>query len=242
MSPVKKCLWAQTVNCYFFSLAKVKNYSIIMTRAALCWTEAAAGGNIMNQETKRTKLSVHDLVQLSVLIAIMLVPVIVGAIVMGPAAGALLGGVFGLISFWECFGKSAFGVVLMGINPFLTFLVCVPTRILAGWICGLVFQALRKVDKTRLLSFGAAGLSGALCNTAFFMTTLCLCFYNTDFIQGFVQAMGSANAFLFVIAFVGINGLVEAIVCFFTGAVIAKAVVFSSGKLAARRTAVQNGK
>lgn len=135
----------------------------------------------MNQETKRTKLSVHDLVQLSVLIAIMLlleltglgmiktagleitimlVPVIVGAIVMGPAAGALLGGVFGLISFWECFGKSAFGVVLMGINPFLTFLVCVPTRILAGWICGLVFQALRKVDKTRLLSFGAAGLSG----------------------------------------------------------------------------------
>ena len=211
----------------------------------------------MNQETKRTKLSVHDLVQLSVLIAIMLlleltglgmiktagleitimlVPVIVGAIVMGPAAGALLGGVFGLISFWECFGKSAFGVVLMGINPFLTFLVCVPTRILAGWICGLVFQALRKVDKTRLLSFGAAGLSGALCNTAFFMTTLCLCFYNTDFIQGFVQAMGSANAFLFVIAFVGVNGLVEAIVCFFTGAVIAKAVVFSSGKLAARRT------
>ncbi len=161
---------------------------------------------------------------------------------MGPAAGALLGGVFGLISFWECFGKSAFGVVLMGINPFLTFLVCVPTRILAGWICGLVFQALRKVDKTRLLSFGAAGLSGALCNTLFFMTTLCLCFYNTDFIQGFVQAMGSANAFLFVIAFVGVNGLVEAIVCFFTGAVIAKAVVFSSGKLAARRTAVQNGK
>ena len=38
-----------------------------------------------------------------------------------------------------------------------------------------------------------------------------------------------------------INGLVEAIVCFFTGAVIAKAVVFSSGKLAARKTAVQNG-
>ena len=86
-------------------------------------------------------------------ITIMLVPVIVGAIVMGPGAGALLGGVFGLISFWECFGKSSFGVVLMGIN-----------------------------------------------------------------------------------------GLVEAIVCFFTGAVIAKAVVFSRGKLAARRTAVQNGK
>ena len=160
----------------------------------------------------------------------------------GPAAGALLGGVFGLISFWECFGKSSFGVVLMGINPFLTFLVCVPTRILAGWICGLVFKGLSKLDKSNLWSFGAAGLCGALSNTALFMSTLCLGFYRTDFIQGFVEALGSANPFLFIIAFVGINGLVEAIVCFFTGAVIAKAVVFSRGKLAARRTAVQNGK
>ena len=105
---------------------------------------------IMKCESPRTKLSVQDMVQLSVLIAIMLlleltglgmiktagleitimlVPVIVGAIVMGPAAGALLGGVFGLISFWECFGKSSFGVVLLGINPIYTFLVCVPTRI-----------------------------------------------------------------------------------------------------------------
>ena len=202
---------------------------------------------IMKCESPRTKLSVQDMVQLSVLIAIMLlleltglgmiktagleitimlVPVIVGAIVMGPAAGALLGGVFGLISFWECFGKSSFGVVLLGINPIYTFLVCVPTRILAGWLCGLAFKALSKVDKSRLWSFGAAGL----------------CFYHTEFIQNIVQALGSANPFLFVIAFVGVNGLIEAIVCFFTGAVIAKAVVFSRGKLAARRTAVQNGK
>ena len=77
-------------------------------RAALCWTEAAAGGNNMNNETKRGKYTVHDLVRISVLVAIMLllevtglgmikmpgleitllmVPVIVGAIVMGPASG-----------------------------------------------------------------------------------------------------------------------------------------------------------
>ena len=134
--------------------------------------------------------------------------------------------------------QSQFGAVLLGINPIYTFLVCVPTRILAGWLCGLAFKALSKVDKSRLWSFGAAGLCGALCNTAFFMTTLCLCFYHTEFIQNIVQALGSANPFLFVIAFVGVNGLIEAIVCFFTGAVIAKAVVFSRGKLAARRTAV----
>ena len=152
------------------------------------------------------------------------------------------GGVFGCISFWECFGRSQFGAVLLGINPLYTFLVCVPTRILAGWLCGVAVKGLNKLDKTNLWSFGAAGLIGALCNTVLFMTTLCLCFYNTDYIQGFVAALGSANAFLFVIAFVGVNGLVEGAVCLITGAAIAKAVMYSRGKLAARKTAVQNGK
>ena len=169
-------------------------------------------------------------------ITLLMVPVIVGAIVMGPASGAILGGVFGCISFWECFGRSQFGAVLLGINPIYAFLVCVPTRILAGWLCGVAFKGLNKLDKTNLWSFGAAGLIGALCNTVLFMTTLCLCFYNTDYIQGFVAALGSANAFLFVIAFVGVNGLVEGVVCLITGAAIAKAVMYSRGKLAARKT------
>ena len=92
----------------------------------------------MNNETKRGKYTVHDLVRISVLVAIMLllevtglgmikmpgleitllmVPVIVGAIVMGPASGAILGGVFGCISFWECFGRSQFGAVLLVSTP-----------------------------------------------------------------------------------------------------------------------------
>ena len=133
----------------------------------------------MNNETKHGKYTVQDLVRISVLVAIMLllevtglgmikmpgleitllmVPVIVGAIVMGPASGAILGGVFGCISFWECFGRSQFGAVLLGINPIYTFLVCVPTRILAGWLCGVAFKGLNKLDKTNLWSFGAAGL------------------------------------------------------------------------------------
>ena len=40
----------------------------------------------------------------------------------------------------------------------------------------------------------------------------------------------------FVIAFVGVNGLVEGAVCLITGAAIAKAVMYSRGKLAARKT------
>ena len=149
----------------------------------------------MNNETKRGKYTVHDLVRISVLVAIMLllevtglgmikmpgleitllmVPVIVGAIGMGPASGAILGGVFGCISFWECFGRSQFGAVLLGINPIYTFLVCVPTRILAGWLCGVAFKGLNKLDKTNLWSFGAAGPNGARWKTGLLLNNLCL--------------------------------------------------------------------
>lgn len=155
---------------------------------------------------------------------IMQVPVLIGAIVLGPVAGAILGGVFGAISFWECFGRSAFGVVLLGISPVKTFLVCVPTRLLMGLLCGLIFHALYKLSRGKLWSFGAASLCGALLNTAFFMGMLVLCFYGTDYIQGLATSMGSTNPFAFILAFVGVQGLLEAVICTAAGAAVSKAL------------------
>ena len=91
-------------------------------------------------------------------LTILQIPVILGAIILGPSAGAILGGAFGLLSFWECFGKSQFGATLLGINPFLTFLVCVPTRIL---ICLLYTSAalfLRRADHGKLRRPAAGAL------------------------------------------------------------------------------------
>ncbi len=153
---------------------------------------------------------------------IMQVPVIVGAIILGPSAGAILGGVFGLTSFWECLsGKSAFGAALLSINPFYTFIVAVIARILMGWLCGLIFKALNSVDRTRFFSFAAASLSGALLNTLFFMFFLMILFGNTQFIRGF---QGSLGVIPFVLAFVGVQGLLEALICFGAGTVLSKAL------------------
>ena len=193
----------------------------------------------MKQTGKQHK-RIQTLVQMAALIAIMLVlelvglgmikigvlemtilqvPVIIGAITMGPMAGAALGGVFGLISFWECFGKSYFGSVLLGVNPFLTFLVCVPTRILMGWLCGLIFRAINRSGRFRLLPFASASLAGALLNTALFMTTLMLCFGRTQAIQ---DLQGGMHIIPFVFAFVGVQGLVEALLSAFLGTAISK--------------------
>ena len=143
-------------------------------------------------------------------ITLSMVPVAVGAICFGPAAGAFLGGVFGVVSFLQCLGWSPFGAALLAINPWFALLVCLPTRILAGWLTGWIFRAMSRHSKRgELLAYPVASLSAAVLNTTFFMSALVLLFYRTELIQGFVTVLGAANPFLFVLAFVGINGLVE---------------------------------
>lgn len=155
-------------------------------------------------------------------ISFMTIPVVVGAIVIGPGAGAILGGVFGATSFIQCFGMSVFGAGLLAVNPLYTFIVCMIPRILMGWLAGLVFQALNKISKSKILSFGISSLSGALFNTVFFMSFLIMLFGKTEYIKSY---QGNLKILPFIVAFVGINGLVEAIVSFIVGASISRALV-----------------
>ncbi len=144
-------------------------------------------------------------------IALITIPVILGATLLDEKAGAILGLAFGITSFIQAVsGLSAFGVLLFQIRPVATFLVCVPTRCLMGWLCGLIFKAFKKKNA---LAYGVSGLAGALLNTLFFMTTLLAFFWKTDLIQGFATQLGSTNVFAFTVAFVGINGFIEAITC-----------------------------
>ena len=57
-------------------------------------------------------------------ITFMVLPVAIGAILLGPVCGAILGGLFGLTSFIQCFGASPFGALLLSLNPITTFITC----------------------------------------------------------------------------------------------------------------------
>lgn len=156
-------------------------------------------------------------------ISFLMIPVVVGAVVLGPTEGAILGGVFGLTSFSTCFTGSLMGSQLLNINPVFTFIVCVVPRVLAGWLPGLLFRALTR-KKDPLYAYGAAALSGAVLNTVLFMGSLCLFFYGSDYIQGMVAQTGAANPIVFIAILVGVQGLIEAGVCFIVGAAISKAL------------------
>lgn len=148
------------------------------------------------------------------------IPVIVGAIIVGPSCGAVLGAVFGITSFLQCFGISPFGTVLFGIDPILTFLLCMVPRVLMGWLVGLIFRALfRNQGTKKFWSYAIASLSGALLNTVLFVGGLLLFFGSSEYIRGFGD---STLAIIGVL--VGLNAAIEATVSTVAGTAVTKAL------------------
>lgn len=116
-------------------------------------------------------------------ITFMVLPVAIGTIILGPVCGAILGGLFGLTSFIQCFGASPFGALLLSLNPIATFITCMVPRILCGWLSGLIFEALNKKENMKNASYFIASLATALLNTIFFMLCIVIFFwYNWNFL------------------------------------------------------------
>ena len=101
-------------------------------------------------------------------------PIAVGAITMGPAVGALLGGVFGAVSFYDAItGASAMTGALFQVSPVNTFILCVGMRVLMGLCCGLIFSGLKRFDKPGTWSYIVSAMSAPFLNTVFFMGWSC---------------------------------------------------------------------
>lgn len=143
-------------------------------------------------------------------ISFLMVPVAVGSVLMGPTGGLILGTLFGITSLIQAVsGMSAFGFTLFSLKPLATVVLCLVPRILMGIFAGLIAKAFAR-SENRILNTGARSvvtcLLTPLFNTVMFMGLLVLFFWQTDYIQGMA---GGLNIFPFIIAFVGINGLLE---------------------------------
>ncbi len=153
------------------------------------------------------------------------IPVTIGAIMLGKWYGTYFGAVFGLVSFIQCFGFSPFGATLLAINPIFTFILCMLPRMLMGLLVGVFYEIIDKFDKKKIASYAVASLCGPALNTLFFVPLFVLLFSSTDYVQNeLMPFFGTANVFVFAVAFVGLNGLIEAIVCTFLNFTIAKSL------------------
>lgn len=178
------------------------------------------------------KLSTREFVLLALLIAILIVlgylnipmpgglsitfnmiPLAIAAIAVGPLGGLIVGAAFGLISFAQCFGvlgSSAQGIALLGegVNPAWLFVQRVVPRVLDGLLLGYIFRFMKR-HANIYVSCAVTGFCAAFLNTAMFMSLLVVMFQHTAYLS---ERMAGRGFFAYIIATVGINGLVEMVV------------------------------
>lgn len=139
-------------------------------------------------------------------ISLVLIPIVVGAAVYGPKAGAYLGGVFGAVVLIACIaGWDLGGNAMWNAQPLLTALVCLGKGILAGLAAGGVYTVAGK--KNRMTGTILAAVVCPVVNTGIFLLALYFPFH--DFLVAWASAFG-ADIFTYILTgLVGINFLAE---------------------------------
>ena len=150
-------------------------------------------------------------------ITFLMIPVIIGAAVLGPLGGLGLGFVFGLTSFLQCFGISAGGTMMFNMAPLLTTLTCLLPRILFGLVSAYLYKFFKKLIKVPVLPEALTMILSAVLHTIMFVLLFYVCFKNEEFLQQYGDTF-----FAIVWAMVGINAIVEWAVCGVFGTAILK--------------------
>ncbi len=141
--------------------------------------------------------------------AFALVPMVIGAAMLGPIAGAWLGLVFGIVIIATGGANAfyAFGVVQ-------TVIVVLLKGALAGWTSGIVYKALEK--KNSFVAIIAASIACPVVNTAIFTLASFTVFFPG--ISGWATGAGKDMISFVFLTLIGLNFFVELGIC----------VVFSS--------------
>ena len=159
------------------------------------------------------------------------IPVIIGAILLGPKAGALLGGVFGFTSFWKAtfqpnltsFCFSPFYSLGEFQGNFWSLVVCFVPRILIGITAYYAYKGLMKILKGKhkvkeTIVLPIVGVVGSLTNTILVMGAIYLFFG-----EQYAKASEIAGSLIVAIgAIVVANGIPEAIACAILVTIITK--------------------
>lgn len=176
-------------------------------------------------QTSKRKLNVTGMVELASLTALVvvfqllsnvisfgpvafslaLVPVVIGALMLGPLAGAFLGGVLGLVNFISSF-YNPFLLMLFHSSPVAYILVCFGKTILAGLVAGLIYKALCR--KHEFVGVCLASLSAPVVNTGVFLVFMGL-FFRGAMIDYFgAETVGNIWTFVMV-AIITYNFFIE---------------------------------
>lgn len=112
-------------------------------------------------------------------ITLNIIPIAIAAIALGPIGGLIMGLVFGIFSFLQCFGigvLSGMGAATLEISPTLTFIQRVVPRALDGFLVGLIFSSLSKIKSKKLITIVTSIVSGVVLIGLFLSAMLMICY------------------------------------------------------------------
>lgn len=153
-------------------------------------------------------------------VSLVTIPVAIAAMLIGPKGAIACATVFGITSFINAItGASGLLSALFQVNPFGVFVTAIVARMLMGIFTGLIFKGLHKIS-SKPVSYYLTGLAAPLLNTLFFMSSLMIFFYRSDYMQGMAQKLGAVNPMALVITMVGTQGLIEAVTGCILGGIV----------------------
>ena len=133
-------------------------------------------------------------------ISLSLMPVVLGAALCGPWAGAWLGGVSGVVFF-----MTADAAFWMGLSIPGTIITVMAKGIAAGLVAGLVYKLLEK--KNRYVAVIAAAIVCPVVNTGIFLLG-CMIFF-IDAVKDMAAGEGMSIGAYLILFFVGLNFVFE---------------------------------
>lgn len=143
-------------------------------------------------------------------ITLALIPIIIGGIYYGPLMGGILGFIMGIIVL--LLDSHDYWIV----NPFGTILICITKSTVAGFLTGLSYKIISKVNEK--IGIIISSLICPIVNTAIFALGSIVFFYKT--LQGWA---GGTNAFVYLFGtMIGINFVIE----FFVISILSPSFVF----------------
>ncbi len=150
-------------------------------------------------------------------ITLMGIPLTIIVCAFGPFFGAIAGFIWGSIALIQAFtGMDSIGTLLLAsdIDNVIKFgglfAICY-CRIIVGFLTGLIYDALRIIDKKGYIAPFVSAISTTILNTTLFMLLFVLFFYKSNVIQDLCVSynLDPNNAFLFICGFVGVNFFAE---------------------------------
>ena len=138
-------------------------------------------------------------------LSFVLVPIVLGAILFGPAVGGILGFAFGLIVLlYGVFGLDGFTLILFQDHPVWTSILCLGKGTVAGVVAGYVYKLVSK--KNAYVGTFAAAAAAPVLNTGLFILGA---LFMSDTLSANFVADGSTVIYFLVIVCAGINFLIE---------------------------------